>query len=181
VFEKAVQQRLSNKRYIHSKNVCDTAVLLAKKFGADPKSAAVAGILHDITKECSLNEHIQLCQKYKIELDDIEKNEIKLLHAITGAYYVKDIFSIEDNDIFNAIRYHTTGRAQMSVLEKIIYLADYIEPGRDFLGVDELRQRAFENIDDAMKLAFEMSIKEILEKNRQIHKNTLMGRNFLAT
>lgn len=178
-FEKIIQQKLSAKRFMHSKNVCSSAISLAKKYGFDENKAAVAGILHDITKELELKEHLKLCEKYNIELDEIEKNEVKLLHSITGAYLIKNEFGIENQDIFNAIRYHTTGRADMSLLEKIIYLADYIEPARDFSGVEELRQKSFNNIDDALMMAFEMSIKEILEKNRQVHKNTLMGRDFL--
>lgn len=179
-FENVIKERLSEKRFVHSKNVCDTAMLLAKKYGANEESAAIAGILHDITKELDFNKQIELCEKYCIPLDDMEKNEVKLLHSITGAYFVKNELGIDDKDIFKAIRYHTTGRPNMSLLEKIIFLADYIEPARDFLGVDELREKTFNNIDDALLFAFEMSIKEIQDKNRQVHKNTLMGRAFLT-
>ena len=118
-----VSQRLSEKRYKHSLGVADTAAQLAKQYGEDEEVARIAGILHDITKELSDKEQADIIKKYKIKLDDVEKNEPKLYHAITAPFYLRSCVHVNDS-IINAIRYHTTGRANMSLLEKIIYLAD---------------------------------------------------------
>ena len=173
-----VGERIGKKRYLHSMNVADTAVSLAQQYGADAQKACIAGVLHDITKELDEKEHMKLCQLYEIKLDDVEKSEPKLLHAITGAYVAKEEFLVDD-DVFYAIRYHTTGRANMSLLEKIIYLADYIEPSRAFLGVDKLREKVFRDIDEGLAYALEMSIEEVRGKNKKVHYNTIEARDYL--
>lgn len=173
-----ISKRLSEKRYKHSLGVAEIAEKLARKYGEDEKTARMAGILHDVTKELSEKEQAELIKKYKIKLDDVEKNEPKLHHAITAPVYLKNCIRLPDN-VVNAIRYHTTGRANMSLLEKIIYLADYIEPSRNFEGVEELRELAFNDINEALRRALEMSVEEVKRNGKTVHKNTIEAIEFL--
>ncbi len=136
------------------------AVSLAMKWGEDPENAAEAGILHDITKKLVLSDQLILCRKYGIINDTSEEENVKLLHAKTGAALARDLFNISD-EVYDAIRWHTTGKPDMNLLEKIIYMADYIEPNRDFDGVDKLRRLAYEDLDKAMLLGLEMSLEDI--------------------
>lgn len=136
------------------------AVKLAGRWGEDPGDAAEAGILHDITKKFTMPEQLKLAEKYGIVFDAFERGNIKLTHAITGAALSRDLFGVTDR-VYGAIRWHTTGRPDMTLLEKIIYLADYIEPTRDFEGVEPLRKLAYEDIDAAMALGLEMSLEEL--------------------
>mgnify|MGYP000596320672 CR=1 FL=1 len=136
------------------------AVKLAARWGADQGDAAEAAILHDITKKLTMPEQLKLAEKYGIVFDALECENIKLTHAITGAALSKDLFGVT-GDVYDAIRWHTTGKPDMTLLEKVIYLADYIEPTRDFEGVEPLRALAYEDIDAAMALGLEMSLEEL--------------------
>ncbi|HIR85749.1 MAG TPA: nicotinate (nicotinamide) nucleotide adenylyltransferase, partial [Candidatus Limivicinus faecipullorum] len=140
---------LSSQRIAHTAGCEHEAVQLAKLWGEDPEKAAVAGILHDSTKNLSYDEQLILCDKYGIILDNAQRENPKLLHAITGAALAKDRFGVSE-EISQAIRWHTTGKPDMNTLEKIIYLADYIEPTRDFEGVERLRELAYEDLDAAL-------------------------------
>ncbi len=151
---------LNPKRVAHVAGCEAEAVMLANCWGEDTENAAEAGILHDITKKLVLSDQLILCRKYDIINDTVEEENVKLLHAKTGAAVAKDFFNISD-EVYNAIRWHTTGKPDMTLLEKIIYMADYIEPNRDFEGVDELRKLAYENLDEAMVLGLEMSLEDI--------------------
>lgn len=159
------------KRIPHVAGCEKTALELAEKYGCDCRKAATAAILHDITKKLDYNAQLILCSKYDIICDDIEKSNDKLLHAKTGAYFSKDLFGIED-DVFSAIFWHTTGKPEMSLLEKVIYIADYIEPTRSFPGVDSLRRAAYTDIDEAMALGLKMSLEDIISRGVVPHKNT---------
>ena len=156
------------------------AVKLAGRWGADAGDAAEAGILHDITKKFDLDEQLRLCEKYGIITDIAERQEPKLLHAGTGAYLSRDLFGIPD-EIFGAIRWHTTGRARMTLLEKIIYLADYIEPTRTFDGVEPLRRLAYEDLDQAMILGLRMSLEEVRRHGAEPHPRTKEALDWLLT
>ena len=136
------------------------AVKLAARWGEDAGDAAEAGILHDITKKLSMPEQLQLAEKYGIVFDALERENIKLTHAITGAALSRELFGVTDR-VYDAIRWHTTGRPDMTLLEKIIYLADYVEPTRDFPGVEPLRALCYEDIDAAMALGLKMSLDEL--------------------
>ena len=136
------------------------AVKLAERWGADPGDAAEAGILHDITKKLTMPEQLKLAEKYGIVFDALERENLKLTHAITGAALSREVFGVTD-EVYGAIRWHTTGRPDMTLLEKLIYLADYIEPTRDFEGVEPLRALAYEDIDAAMALGLKMSLEEL--------------------
>ena len=160
------------KRLPHIRGTEKTALLLAKKWGADPEKMRKAAILHDCTKYISKEEHLAICARYGIELDDLERSSEKLLHSKSGAALAKYVFGMDD-EIFTAILYHTTGRGNMSVAEKILYLADYMEPCRTFPEVEEMRRLAQRSLDEAVLMGVRLSIAEMLERNRIVHRNTL--------
>lgn len=159
------------KRIPHVKGTELEAVQLANRWGANPQYARRAAILHDCTKYYSLEEHMTICQRYGIPLDPIEKGSEKLFHAKTGAALACHIFG-EPKEVQAAIYYHTTGKGNMTTLEKVLYLADYMEPHRDFPGVEKLRALAYTDLDAAVALGCEMSIAEMEEKGRPVHPNT---------
>ena len=145
---------------------------LAEIWGENPDIAAEAALLHDITKKQKASGQLKLCEKYDIITDGDERKSYKLLHSKTGAALSRDLFGIDD-EIYAAIRSHTTGRSGMSLLEKIIYLADYIEPTRDFEGLSELRRLSTENLDRAVEKGLEMTIAELIEHGHLPHPNSI--------
>lgn len=163
---------LKPKRIAHVKGCEEEAVRLAKRWGADTEEAAEAAILHDITKRLNLREQLILCDKYDIIPDALEAVSEKLLHAKTGAAIARERFGVSDT-VYESIKWHTTGKADMSLLDKIIYMADYIEPNRDFEGVDTLRELAYSDLDAAMVLGFEMSLEDLKRYGVLPHPNTL--------
>lgn len=163
---------LKPKRIPHVAGCEREAAALAMRWGEDAGDAAEAGILHDITKKLSMDEQLILAEKYGIVFDKFERENVKLTHAITGAALARELFGVPDR-IYSAIRWHTTGRPDMTLLEKIIYIADYIEPTRDFEGVDRLRKLAYENIDSAMALGLEMSLEELRQNGIEPHGATV--------
>lgn len=169
---------MRNKRVAHVVGVEEEAVKLAKFWGGDPELARRAGILHDCTKYWTLEQHLALCEKYGMNLDDLERQAVKLLHAKTGACIARYVFG-EPEEVFQAILWHTTGRADMTLLDKILYMADYIEPNRDFDGVDRLRRLAYEDLDQAMLLGVSDTIREMEGRGVPIHPNTLLARQWL--
>lgn len=167
-----VLEHLDEHRVAHVAGCESEAVRLAMRWGEDPELAAEAGILHDITKSLSFDEQLQLCEKYGIINDNSELEAPKLLHAKTGAALARDLFGVSDT-VYAAIRWHTTGKPDMSLFEKILYLADYIEPTRDFEGIDELRELAFTDLDGAMVLGLGMTIDEIRRSGHEPYIDTL--------
>ena len=175
----AVKPYLSPRRVAHVAGCESEAVLLAMRYGEDAEAAAEAGILHDITKKMSYDEQLILCDKYGIILDKDQLANEKLLHAITGAAFARDVFGVSDA-VYDAIRWHTTGKPDMTLLEKIIYMADYVEPTRDFPGVEKLRALAHEDIDAAMALGLEMSLADIRSGGVAPHKDTVEAAEWYA-
>ena len=166
------------KRIPHIKGTEEEAVRLAKRWGVDERTARRAAILHDCTKYLNLEEQLALCSKYGVELDELEQRAVKLLHSKTGACIAKHVFG-EDEQVYQAIYWHTTGKADMSMLEKVIYLADYIEPTRDFDGVEPLRALAYEDIDKALLMGMNMTIEEMKQRGNPVHRNTQAARDWL--
>ncbi len=163
---------LDEQRVAHVAGCESEAVRLAQYWGEDPELAAEGAILHDITKRCGREQQLQLCEKYGIIIDNSEKENYRLLHARTGAALARDLFGVDDA-VYEAIRWHTTGKPDMTQFEKILYLADYIEPTRDFDGVEELRRLAYEDLDRAMALALGMTIAEVRRAGREVYVDTL--------
>ena len=166
------------KRLPHIKGTEETAAALAAFWGLSPEKARRAAILHDCTKYLELDDQLRLCRQYGVELDELEQQAVKLLHAKTGACIARDIFG-EPDEVYQAIFWHTTAKADMTLLEKIIYIADYIEPNRDFEGVEELRRLAYEDLDRALLLGVETTIQEMWDRRLPIHTNTLRARDWL--
>ena len=169
---------LKPKRMPHVLGTEQEAVRLAGRYGADETDARVAALLHDCTKKLDMPQQLALCRQYGIVLDELEQRALKLLHSRTGAALARDVFGVSDA-VFDAIRWHTTGHAGMTLLEKIIYLADYIEPTRDFEGVAPLRVLAYEDLDRAVLLGLTMTIREMEEMGNPVHHYTLDARNDL--
>ncbi|MCR5575881.1 MAG: nicotinate (nicotinamide) nucleotide adenylyltransferase [Oscillospiraceae bacterium] len=163
---------LKPKRVKHVEGVEREAVKLARRWGEDADTAAEAGILHDITKSLPHEKQLKLCEKYGIMLEAAERETPALLHAITGAAFSRELFGISDA-VYGAIRWHTTGKPEMSLLEKIVYLADYIEPTRDFEGIKKLRKLSFEDLDAAMALGLKMSLEEIRARGDEPFRDTV--------
>ncbi len=160
------------KRVRHVIGCSQTARQMAEFYGEDPIDAERAGILHDITKALNAEEQLHLCEKYDIILNQFERENPKLLHAKTGATIAKMVFG-ENDAVYRAIYWHTTGKADMTIPEKIIYLADYMEPNRDFSGVEEMRRLAYEDLDRAMLMGLRMSVEHLTQRRAQIDPNSL--------
>lgn len=172
-----LKERLQGKRYEHSVKVSEVAAELAGLHGADKDAAALAGLLHDYAKNMSPEELREAAQALNLELDDVVSRHMMLAHGPVGAGLVERDLGISDSDILNAIRFHTVGRPGMGKLEKIVYLADFIEPGRKFKKADELRKVARDNLDKAVLMALESSLEYLIGSDRLMHPNTLFTRN----
>lgn len=176
-YKKILEERLDQKRYYHSLCVADEAKRLAEKCGVDTEKAYLAGLLHDITKNTSKEEHLQIFVQFGIILNDIENNAQKLWHAISGAAYVEHILGINDNDIIDAIRYHTTAKAEMSPLGLVLYLADFTSRDRDYPDVEVMRELVDESFSEAYLYALQYTIKDLAHQKRAIHFDTLQAFN----
>ena len=165
--EPVVVRLLNPNRVNHVLGCRDTAVALAKKWGADEADAARAGILHDITKALDGPLQLTLCRAYGRILDDFSRKYPKTLHALTGSLVAERIFG-ENKAVVSAIESHTTGKANMNLLETIIYVADYMEPNRDFPGVEKLRALAFTDLRAALKLGLEMTLDHLKEQGGEV-------------
>lgn len=168
-----VEHKLSPKRFKHSLEVAESAKVLAKKYDADADKANLCGLLHDVMKDAPKDEQLYIIEKSGIILSSSEKANPKLWHAIAGAAYLREELNITDEDIFNAVCYHTTGRAGMSLLEKVIYIADYISADRTYNGAGEMRKLAQTSLEDAMLFALEFSIKKLAETGLVIHTDSV--------
>ena len=169
---------LKPKRMPHVLGTEQEAVRLVRRYGGDETQARIAALLHDCTKKLDMAQQLALCEKYGIMLDELEQRALKLLHSKTGAAIARDVFGVEDA-VYDAILYHTTGKPDMTRLEKIIYLADYIEPTRDFPGVDELRKTVYEDMDKGLLMGLTMTIQEMEEMGNPVHHLTRDARDYL--
>lgn len=175
-----VKKQLTDKRFEHTLGVMETAIQLANKFGVNPKKAEIAAIFHDYAKFRDVAEMEEIIRQENMP-EQLLLFHSELWHAPVGAYLARVEAGIVDDDILQAIRYHTTGNKQMNKLDKIIFLADYIEPGRSFSEVDEVRKVALENLDAAVILALKNTIKYLLDKNQLIYPDTLETYNVLVS
>ena len=169
---------LKHRRIPHVLGTEQEAIRLAERYGADVEKARVAALLHDCTKKLDMPAQLALCGQYGIALDELEQKALKLLHSKTGAAIARDVFGVDD-EVYSAIWYHTTGHANMTKLEKIIYLADYIEPSRNFPGVDTLRKVCYEDLDKGLLLGLEMTIEEMTAMGNPVHRATVEARDWL--
>ncbi len=174
---KRLELVLSDKRYRHSVNVMETAVKLAVKYGEDSSKAALAGLLHDCAREIRGEEIFEACRRYDIPVDMVTRAQPELLHGSIGAELAREEYAVWDESVLDAIRFHTTGRENMSMLEKIVFIADYIEPGRNFPEVHEARKIAFEDIDMAVLNSLDRTMGYLINRGVLIHTDTVNARN----
>lgn len=177
-----LQSALTIKRYKHSLGVAQEAVKLAVRYGADVDNANIAGLLHDCAKDYPDEMKFRMSKEYHVELDDCMRSQPELIHSFLGAEVAKREYQIDEIEIINAICYHTTGRVNMSILEKIIFMADWIEPNRkEAESVIVLRRLAYENLDTAIIKALEYSLLILKTKGKEVHTLSVDALNYLKT
>lgn len=172
-----LKSTLTEKRFNHTVNVAEEARKLAKVYGADEERAYTAGLLHDITKEYTLEKQLKVCEKYGIILDAAFLTSPQLVHPITGAAVARELGA--DEEICRAVYNHTLGCVDMTMLDKCVWLADLIEPSRNFIGVEELRILAFEDIDAAIVAAMTRTVNFLSKKGEIIHPRLIEARDAL--
>ena len=174
-----LSQNLSERRYEHSLRVADMCIKLAKANDVDPFKAYRAGLLHDCAKDIPIDRQIELCKEYGIELDEVTLRAPKIIHAPLGAEIARREYEIDDEEILSAIAKHTTGSAHMSMLDKIVFLADLIEPGRTYKEAEEIRELAIVDINQAVLMSFDRAIVRMIDASWILHPNTVEARNTL--
>ncbi len=168
-----MRKELDEKRFIHTLGVAYTAAMLAEVHGEDPEAAMTAGLLHDCAKGLSNKKRIDICNKNRIPITEVEYRNPFLLHAKVGKFLAENRYGIKDDDILNAISSHTTGRPDMSRLEKIIYISDYIEPGRKHAAdLDLIRKQAFIELDTALLMVLEGTLSYLRSAENEIDPMT---------
>ncbi len=179
---KKLEKKLKEDRYIHTLGVMYTASSMAMRYGENINQAMTAGLLHDCGKYCSVKEQIHLCKTHRIALTDAELEVPALIHAKLGAYLAEHEYGVHDRAVLDAITYHTTGRPEMSMLEKIVYLADYIEAGRKAIpGLERVRRAAFSEIDLAVRLSAESTLSYLKQAGRKIDPMTTRTYEYYRT
>lgn len=168
-----LRRRLTPYRLEHSLNVAKEARRLARRYGADERQAYTAGLLHDILKDASPETQLQMAKDFGILLDAVEQDAPNLWHARIGAGFLEHILGVRDRDLLNAVRYHTTARAGMSLLEKIVYIADFTAEGRTYPDVDVMRRLSDLSLEDAMRYSLHYTIDDLQKKGRTVHPDTL--------
>lgn len=178
-YKKLLESRLDEKRYYHSLSVAEEARRLALKYGADADKMYLAGLLHDITKNLSDDEQLQIFSQYGIILSDVEIKSKAVWHGYTGALILEHEFGITDSDILSAIKYHSTGKACMTLSQKIIYIADLTSKDRTYPDVDVTRKLVEESLEKAILYVLKFTLKNLSQKGFVIHPNTLDAYNYL--
>ena len=176
---KQLVKALDNKRFEHTQGVAYTSAALAMRYGEDIRKAELAGLLHDCAKCLDNDKKIQICRKHGIDINEAEQRNPFLLHAKVGGFLAKTKYKVEDDEVINAILYHTTGRPEMSLLEKIVYIADYIEPGRNHAtNLDEIRKLSFMDLDKALLKILEDILVHLKMSEKEIDPMTQMTYDF---
>lgn len=175
----AVSDQMPDKRWKHTLGVMESSVKLAQRYGADPERAETAAILHDVAKYWPVERMREIIEQNGLSTE-LLKYDKQLWHAEVGAFAAEHDYGITDTEVLDAIRYHTSGRENMSLLEKIVCLADYIEPGRDFPGVDEIRRLAKVSLEEGLVAGLDSTISLLLEKRRIVFPLTVLARNDLV-
>ena len=175
-----VRQRLSEKRFYHSQCVAEEAVRLAVLYGADPEKARLAGLLHDILKDTPAEEQLKILQGFGIMMNDTELANQKLWHAISGAAFLEFGLGIRDRELLSAVRCHTSGRKNMTLLEKVLFVADYISADRDYPGVEELRAVARESLEEAIIEGVAFTVQELMSRRAVSYTHLTLPTNSLV-
>lgn len=172
-FVEIIRTRLSEYRFRHSLCVAKEAYRLAQRYGADARKAYTAGILHDIMKDTDIQAQRQVFEDYNVVLDSIEQESTMLWHARSGEVFIRNVLGVKDEDILSAVRYHTTGRANMSLLEKVLFVADFTSEDRDYPDVNVMRDKANQSLDEAILYGVEYTIQSLKDAGRIVHPDTL--------
>jgi predicted HD superfamily hydrolase involved in NAD metabolism len=175
---KKLKEVLGRSRYAHSLRVEKTALALARRFGVDQKKAGLAALLHDYARQFDRPGLLREAKKFKLRVDPVSRSEPKLLHAELSALMAKKDFGVKSKAVLEAIKKHTIGSPEMTDLEKIIYLADHIEEGRNFGGVGKVRRLAFKNMDQAIAVSTSNMLGFLLKKGLPVHPGTVSTRNY---
>ncbi len=177
--EKKLKKDLDKARYVHTLGVMYTAASLAMCHGEDLERTMTAGLLHDCAKCIPNDEKVQLCRKYGLKISKVEMKNPHLLHAKLGACLARDKYGIKDEKILSAIYWHTTGKPEMTLLEKIIFVADYIEPGRSKApNLTEIRKKAFSNLDKAVLMTLKDTLAYLKEEKACLDNQTVVAYNY---
>ena len=176
-YRQIIRKRLGDYRYHHSLCVADEAKRLALRYGADEKKAYTAGLLHDIMKDADRKSQLQILKDFGILLDEVERQVDKLWHAKVGAAFLEHILQIKDRELLDAVRYHTTGRAGMSLLERIVFVADFTSADRRYPDVDEVRRLSDVSLEETMIYTIDYTIRDLLNRGQAIHPDTLAAYN----
>lgn len=178
-YKNVIRQRLSDYRFYHSLCVSESAKELARRYNADEKKAEVAGLLHDAMKESGRDEQLSYINIAKIEMTQFEKTQKKFLHQVSGAAFAKVYFGIDDKEILSAIRFHTTGRANMTLMEEIIYLADFISADRDYPDVDVMREKTERSKELGLLYCTSYTISSVVAKGNTLNTDTVETYNWI--
>lgn len=176
-YKELLEKRLNKGRFYHSLCVADEAKRLAEKYNGDEEKCYLAGLLHDITKNSNKDEHFEIFNNNNIVLSEIEISAEKLWHAISGAKFVETVLNINDEEILDAIRYHTTAKSNMSLTCKILYLADFTSQDRNYPDVNIIRNLVDKSLDEAFVYALKYSIIDLTERSKAIHPDTVAAFN----
>lgn len=176
-YTEVLRGRLTEKRFVHSLNVAESAKELAIIYGCDPEKAYTVGLIHDCCKDEPAGLQLSYMIENGVELSEWEINAPKLYHAMCGKVYALKEFGVTDEDMLNAVRYHTTGRKNMSLLEKIIFIADFISAERDYDGVEIMREKAKRSLDEAIVEGLSFTIKDLIDGEKIVHPDTLDAYN----
>ena len=179
-FVEEIKKRLSEYRFYHSLNVADEAKRLAKKYGADEDKAFTAGLIHDIMKDTDYETQRELIEKYSHKMTPTELANPKIWHAMSGEVFLRHELNVKDEDILSAVRYHTTARDNMSLLEKVLYIADYTSAERNYPDVDVIREKAERSLEEAMLYGLQFTIKENVEAGAVVHPDSILAYNEVA-
>lgn len=172
-----LKKRLTQRRFNHCLCVCDEAVRLAEKYGADPQRAYWAGLLHDITKDADRECHFSLFKKYGYTPDPLTENEKKLWHAKSAVLLLKNELGVQDEEILSAIDCHTTAKPQMTLLERVLYIADFTSSDRDYDGIEEIRAAADKSLEEAMDIALTFTVTDLVQRRKAVHPDTFNAYN----
>ena len=179
LLQKQMKEELSDDRFEHTIGVMYTAESLAMRYGVDMTKAAVAGLLHDCAKCIPNAQKLKMCKKHDIEITEMEEKNPSLLHAKLGAYMAEAAYGVDDPEILIAIKWHTTGKPDMSMLDIIIYMADYIEPNRDKApNLKQIRKLCFENIEEALYQVLEGTLEYLSDRPDMIDPMTKISYDF---
>lgn len=172
-----VKKHLTERRFYHSQCVAEEVARLAARYGADVEKARTAGILHDIMKDTPPEEQLKILRDFGIMLSKTEKANCKLWHSICGAAYLEHVLGVSDPEIRSAVRYHTSGRGGMTLLEKVLFVADYISADRDYPGVERMRQAAARSLEEAMVEGIEFTVQELMSLRKPVAPESLEAYN----